>query len=438
MPIYATTEAKEFWEQSLKPTTRARSLAAAKFVTLTDGKEDKSTWRKASCEAIAKGVTLVTKSVSFAQFTTTLLAQGAAILHAKLEARLIIDAGGGVIENGGICLDRTSGIPFIPGSAVKGCARRFAIHRLSDENDPAAKAILLAQIAILFGYGDQEWKAGRQKESVRSDFWLAMVPLFDAGPESDAKRNDLWPTVSEQAAKLVFEALGRTPKEPEMPLAPQLPNLSGTVSFLPAYPENDLGVEIDVLTPHHPKYYSGANPTATDDEDPNPVLFPTIAPLTIFRFPLVPLSQGARASYPQLFSSGTSLEFARTCLAESLQLFGLGAKTNAGYGWFSIDKTAEKKAADALAAEKEAQDKAARLALLSPKDQAAETIQALNDEDFAKYAKAIATKAEPEQQAFFEILLKVKKDTRNRWKKNKPEIWKPLCEVAATLNITLP
>jgi CRISPR-associated protein Cmr6 len=333
MPIYATTAAKEFWEKSLKPATRARSLAAAKFVTIAESKNDK-TWRKLSCEAIAKGSTLPAKADSFAQFATTLLAQGAAILHAKLEARLIIDAGGGVIENGGICLDRTSGIPFIPGSAVKGCARRFAIHLLSEENDPAAKAELLAKIAITYGYGDQDWKAGRQKESIRSDFWLAMVPLFDAGPESDVKRDDLWPTVSEQSAKLIFEHLGRTPKEPAMPLAPQLPNLSGMIAFLPAYPEIDPGIEIDVLTPHHPKYYSGDKPIATDDEDPNPVLFPTVAPNAIFRFPLVPLTQGVWSSCPQLFSPSTPLEFARTCLAESLQLFGLGAKTNAGYGWF--------------------------------------------------------------------------------------------------------
>jgi len=372
MPIYATTAAKEFWEKSLKPTARARSLAAAKFVTIAENSNDK-TWRKASCEAIAKGATLSAKSDSSAQFASALLAQGAAILHAQLEARLIIDAGGGVIENGGICLDRTSGVPFIPGSAVKGCARRFAIHLLSEENDPAAKAKLLAQTAITYGYGDQEWQAGRQNESARSDFWLAMVPLFDAGPESDAKRDELWPTVSEQAAKLIFEHLGRTPKEPGMPLAPQLPNLSGRIAFLPAYPEKDPGIEIDVLTPHHPKYYSGDKhkPIATDDEDPNPVLFPTIAPNAIFRFPLVPLTQGVRASCQQLFFASTPLEFARTCLAESLQIFGLGAKTNAGYGWFTIDSNAEKKLVQLIQTQKDIEE----IKDLKPCPEISETLQ---------------------------------------------------------------
>lgn len=355
MPIYATSEAKDFWEKSLKPTARARSLAAAKFVTIAENSNDK-TWRKASCEAIAKGATLAAKSDSFTQLATTLIAQGASILHANLEARLIIDAGSGIIENGGICLDRTSGIPFIPGSAVKGCARRYAIHQLSEEANPGTKARLLAQIAITYGYGDQEWQNGRQNAFARSDFWLAMVPLFDAGEESDAKRNDLWPSISEQAAKLIFEHLGRTPKEPEKPFAPQLPNMSGRIAFFPAYPEKDPGIEVDVLTPHHPKYYSSNKLTATDDEDPNPVLFPTIAPNAVFRFPLVPLTQGVSEYCPSVFASSTPLDLARTHLTEALQLFGLGAKTNAGYGWFRIDATAERKVAELVKAKKDADE----------------------------------------------------------------------------------
>jgi len=353
MPIYATSTAKDYWSKLL-PQNRSRTLAASRFVSLktnANGQEDKS-WRKESCEAIRAGATHAGKADSMARFVTTLVTQGCALLHAKLQARLILDAAGGVMENGGICLDRTSGIPFIPGSAVKGCARRYAIHLLGEEQDLCAKATLLAQIAMVFGYGDQEWKPGRKdnKEGkhyfARSDFWLAMVPLFDAGDEFDDKRNELWSTVSEQAADLIFEYLVRAPKEKEKPHAPQLPNLSGSVCFLPAFPEKDTGIEVDVLTPHHPKYYSQekdragrlVKPIATDDEDPNPVLFPTIAPGSIFRFPLVPLHQEALASCPRVFPSTDPLTLAKTWLGQGLEIFGLGAKTNAGYGWFDASK----------------------------------------------------------------------------------------------------
>jgi len=371
MPIYATTEAKGYWLK-LQAKSRSRSLAASRFVSLkTDenGKEDKS-WRKISCDSIRSGATLAVKVDSMARFATTLAIQGAVLLDAKLAARLILDAAGGVMENGGICLDRTSGIPFIAGSAVKGCARRYAIHLLSEEEDLDLKATLLAQIAIIFGYGDQEWKAGRQHtnggnhDSARSDFWLAMVPLFDAGPESDDKRNERWTTVSEQAADLIFEHLVRSPKEYGKPHAPQLPNLSGNICFLPAFPEKDPGIEVDVLTPHHPKYYSGekdragklVKPIATDDEDPNPVLFPTIAPGGIFRFPLIPRRQGMRVSCPRVFPSTDPLTLAKTWLGQGLELFGLGAKTNAGYGWFCIDSSTEERTAKFLQEQKEAEE----------------------------------------------------------------------------------
>ena len=40
-------------------------------------------------------------------------------LFAQLQARLMVNMAGGVMENAGLCLDRF-GLPYIPGSAVKG------------------------------------------------------------------------------------------------------------------------------------------------------------------------------------------------------------------------------------------------------------------------------------------------------------------------------
>jgi CRISPR-associated protein Cmr6 len=336
MPVYATRESKSFWTQ-LPDTKRARSLAAARFVTLATDRNDTS-WRKSSCDAIARGATLTAKSECYLQFVTSLLSRGGSVLHARLQARLILDAAGGVLENGGICLDRTSGIPFIPGSAIKGCARRYAIHLLSEEQNPVAKAKLLARIAILFGYGDQEWTPGRKQNSgdkhnfCVSDFWLAMVPLFESGEELDDLRDECWGAISEDAASQIFDYLGKSPKDLEKKLVPQLPNLSGMVSFLPAFPQKDPGIQTDVLTPHHSDYYSGKREIATDDENPVPVHFPTVRPQRngeCFDFPLAPL----RLASPEY------VDDAKAWLAKGLELFGLGAKTNAGYGWFEVVKT---------------------------------------------------------------------------------------------------
>lgn len=332
MPIYATTEALEFW----KPGQHARTLAATHFPTLAESQDD-SAWRKTACNSIAKGASILNKAESFKSFSSALALQGGRTIFAKLEARLILNAGDGVIENGGICLDRTSGCPYIPGSAIKACARRFAIHELSHTESPEDRARLLAKLSLVFGYGDTEWKSGRDKNKghSHSDFWLAMVPIEDVREEHDSKRDQLWPEVSEAAADILFKQLKREPKDSGKPLASQLPNLAGRICFLPAYPTKEAKIEIDVLTSHHPEYYNGKKTIATDDENPIPIVFPAVAKGTSYQFSLIP-----NGFHP----STDILESANTWLAEALQLFGLGAKTNAGYGWFSIDEEASKSA----------------------------------------------------------------------------------------------
>src|ERR1035437_915487 len=53
------------------------------------------------------------------------------LLFGQLRTHLAVSASAGLFENTGLCLDRFSGLPFIPGSAVKGCARRFGVSELS-------------------------------------------------------------------------------------------------------------------------------------------------------------------------------------------------------------------------------------------------------------------------------------------------------------------
>ena len=60
---------------------------------------------------------------------------------AKLEGRMAINLAEGLIENAGICLDRLFGLPYIPGSAVKGIARHAALWNIrnstSDKKEEA-------------------------------------------------------------------------------------------------------------------------------------------------------------------------------------------------------------------------------------------------------------------------------------------------------------
>jgi CRISPR type III-B/RAMP module RAMP protein Cmr6 len=54
----------------------------------------------------------------------------ASVTIAQLEGRLAINLADSLIQNAGICLDRLFGLPFIPGSAIKGICRHAALEEL--------------------------------------------------------------------------------------------------------------------------------------------------------------------------------------------------------------------------------------------------------------------------------------------------------------------
>jgi CRISPR type III-B/RAMP module RAMP protein Cmr6 len=245
------------------------------------------------------------------------------LIHARLESRLLVNMGGTVLENAGLQLDRF-GIAYLPGSAVKACARRTALLALrqwcesgikpTDDGDAlaavvapfAAPADLLLAILRVFGCTDLEWIGYDRDEHQTNDLAWACA--------------DQWPALRDAARTALAPAVVRR----------------GLFAFLPAYPIQKrpaADLETDVLTPHHKQYYEGKIGVATDDEDPVPVCFPAVAAGAIYTFPILPV--GAPSS-----DHTTHLPHAKTWLLTGLTLLGIGAKTAAGYGAFA-DATAE-------------------------------------------------------------------------------------------------
>ncbi len=227
---------------------------------------------------------------------------GGVLLRADLMARLLVNVSGGVMENAAIALDRC-GLPIIPGSAVKGCGRRMAVQMLKELSEEQRPQHLLLTL-LAFGWVEADWKSD-------SDFAQAVG--------SKAEWVKLKATVQSLLADH-FQSLGI-----KLPV-----QFMGSVAFLAAVPDPGGKVfgalELDVLTCHHPEYYEGNRPGAPDTEDPNPVYFPAISPGHRFVFPLLPLRVDAK---PKV------LPFAEQMLRQGLAIFGLGAKTSAGYGWFT-------------------------------------------------------------------------------------------------------
>jgi CRISPR-associated protein Cmr6 len=281
----------------------SRSLFASRFADPTSEKEDRKVWFQS---LIGK------KSIAQQPWHPPT----ATLLHAQLKARLMVNMAGGVMENAGLQLDRY-GLPIIPGSAVKGCARRAALAALREWCETGVKpddegnlfkdlcagfttpAEMLTAIAHTFGWVEKDWSTA---DADHSDFAWACKQSSE--------------TFQEVASQLAVQK-----------------QFAGSIAFLDARPNKDPGLVLDVLTPHHTKYYESNNPNAvaTDTEDPVPVFFPAIKEqngVDHFTFPLVPLRR----------ANQSLLTTAQEALRTGLEVFGLGAKTNAGYGWFDASE----------------------------------------------------------------------------------------------------
>lgn len=252
------------------PDCQSASLRLEKFVRLGDN------IKKAEIDAVV-GKT--------AQPIPRFLPKGGVQFTAALGGRLIVNQAGGVLENAGLCLHQHFNAPYIPGSAVKGCARHAAWQVWDETEEGEAKIAAAKKVAEIFGFptGDVKPKDSKKVESGRVylDDYLEQMCGY---------------------------------KEVQ----------SGKVAFLDAVPETMVKLVVDVVTCHHPKYYAGGPAKAFDDEEPIPCPFPAVEKGGKFVFTLVPSSPDA------------DIECAVKFLKRGLSQNGIGAKTSAGYGWFDI------------------------------------------------------------------------------------------------------
>ena len=208
------------------------------------------------------------------------------------------------LENAGICLHRTFGFAYLPGTGVKGMSRAYAetvwLHAQSDPK----KA--WKQIEDVFGWAPNDLRKAQLEK--RGEF------------------------TSHPATKR-FEKNGVEQKD-------EVTEHSGAIVFHDAWPEKWPRLQADLLNNHHRAYYEGPtkkghqvdeNPPG-DWEEPNMVSFLAVAPGAMFTFPVAK----RRADVPPVL-----LDLAAEWVIGALTHSGAGAKTNAGYGDFTIEPSDE-------------------------------------------------------------------------------------------------
>ena len=196
----------------------------------------------------------------------------------RLRSRLVVGLGGkGPLEIG-ITLHPVHGLPYIPGSALKGLTRNYTLYVIAER------------------WGRNYAELNKLEEELEN-------------------------TANQDTEAQLFRSIFGTQGE------------AGRIIFSNAVlsrPPRSALFDLDVMTPHYPDYYrdNGKKPPS-DDQNPNPVQFLTVAPGAHFAFAL-----GLRPPY----QDEELLKNAARLLYHALQSLGIGAKTAAGYGYFTDPK----------------------------------------------------------------------------------------------------
>jgi CRISPR-associated protein Cmr6 len=219
----------------------------------------------------------------------------------KTSSRLVVGLGSGHVLETSLTLHHIFGIPYIPGSALKGVVRMVNFWEIVENNKNNVKDI-------------EKYIKDLQKQLYEDE-----ISHSDSG---DILKH-----------KLLFGAQ----------------NFKGLLIFLDAYPEineNQQIFELDVMTPHYQSYYTKNQPPG-DWENPNPIPFLTVKKGINFCFNVLfdkfraltlkddGFSEKVKEIIEEWLDDFSQLsQLVKNWLKIALKEFGVGAKTRLGYGIF--------------------------------------------------------------------------------------------------------
>jgi CRISPR-associated protein Cmr6 len=277
-------EEKKDWYYTSLNVVKNPALIFGKFIPYTLEKNEEK-------ENKDKYLELVIKETNFLLQNTNLLKS----LHERIEHwiknmgnnfekfeattswRLVIGLGASHPQETSMTLHHIYGIPYIPGSAIKGVTRYWAILKFAEE---------------MCKNENLEFEKAIEKVS----------KALENGEKIDLKVEDL-------EFNQLIEIFGTQKQQ-------------GKVIFFDAYPVGEINLKIDVMNPHYPEYYSKGQ-APTDWQNPIPIKFLTVEN-TKFQFYLAVRGE----------NSNKILEKTKELCLKALKEHGIGAKTSLGYGIF--------------------------------------------------------------------------------------------------------
>ncbi|MEP9412277.1 MAG: type III-B CRISPR module RAMP protein Cmr6 [Candidatus Brocadia sp.] len=242
------------------------------------------------------------------------------IENTKVDWRLVIGVGGSSVYETSMTLHHIYGIPYIPGSAIKGVLRHFIVSELLANDFPddnlniINKLIEIDDIEVLIKKGIETMgnivitytdEDGQSKKIKPSQKLLDRVMTG-------------WDDLKK--ARKIFGNQGR----------------QGNVIFVDSFPITPPKIKPDVMNPHYSDYYSGktdknGNPVSPADYlSPVPIYFLTVED-TAFDFYLA-----AKKKDKDIFDEKIGNFNIVNWLKKALCEHGIGAKTAVGYGYLNV------------------------------------------------------------------------------------------------------
>jgi CRISPR/Cas system CMR subunit Cmr6 (Cas7 group RAMP superfamily) len=215
-----------------------------------------------------------------------------------------------------------------PGPGVKAAAFKQAEHLFSSQDMKTLAQAVRERRAAWVEPLVREGRARRLVLRATTDF---VLHLSSPGPlELGMAIHWVYgfPFLPATALKGLAHAVARTHSESSAQDLYGHQESAGRVAILDALPIS-FTVRRDVMTPHFARWYQGSDGVKPDDtHDPTPIPFLSVAAGSEFEIALIARARSTAA---------TDLEAAENHLRQGCEERGLGAKTSAGYGAFSVE-----------------------------------------------------------------------------------------------------
>ncbi len=265
------------------------------------------------------------------------------IFDAETQWRLIVGLGSSHPAETSMTLDHIYGIPYIPGSAIKGVLNHYWIKEKMYET---ANKLFGSEELMEIENALQKNRENLLKENKKPLFYgvysfieqlsvkMSFVSKNGKVIETLQNRDEIRKSFSEkcrlkeQMMPLLEKLLDSEDFQKDVKIYQELFGTQeriGKIIFFDAFPVNDkFSFVDDVMTPHFGDYYGKTAPPA-DYLNPNPIKFLTVKGTFRFIFIHRPLNGNIKSDLLKEVSDS---------FTKALEIYGIGAKTAVGYGRF--------------------------------------------------------------------------------------------------------